>query len=107
LGDIQGLFKSVRVTVTDVPSMIADSSLGQTSIIVKNLTKVSVCIGGDSTVTFTNGYPLGLNENLSIGFAERSFQIAGFHKSEIWAVCDTGTSTTLAILAETKVKQSL
>jgi hypothetical protein len=107
VGDVQGTLIARRVNITDTPVKISDSYLGRCSILIKNLSKNYVYIGGKSNVTTADGYPIGLNENISVGIAERSFQITGFHAVEIWGVCLTGASTQLAVFEETKQVQKL
>ena len=105
MGDISGLFEAIRVPITDVPVKVTDSFLGRNSVLIKNLSKNYVYIGGKDTVNSSTGYPIGLNESLTVGIAERSFQVAGFFKAEIWAVCAPGASSSLALLQETKEVQ--
>lgn len=107
MGDIQGSLVARRVNITATPVKISDSYLGRCSILIKNLSKSTVYIGGTSAVTSADGYPIGINENISVGIAERSFQITGFHGVEVWGVCGAGMSSQVAVFEETKVVQKL
>ena len=111
MGDIQGIFTVRRMAIGDTPTFITDTSTGRNCIHIKNLTDVPVSIGGRDTVTFDTipdgGWPLGLNETISIGIAERSTQITGFHSVQVYGICALGTSTQIAIMEETKQEQRL
>jgi len=107
VGDVQGSLIARRVNISDVSIKISDSYLGRCSILIKNLTKNTVYIGGSSAVTSADGYPIGINESISVGIAERSMQITGFHSIEVWGVCAGGGISEVAVFEETKITQRL
>ena len=107
MGDIHGKLIARRVTLTSVPIKISDSGTGRCSILIKNLSVTTAYIGGDSSVSVVNGFPLENNESMTVGISERSFQITGFNSVDIYGVCGFGLTTEIAVFEESKVVQKL
>jgi len=98
MGDIRRGWGVKRLVVTAVPVLMVDSGIQVNCILVKNLGPGTLWVYPNNTITQATGYPLGINEALSIGMENRGAQEPERPIISIWAISDINTN--VAILTE-------
>jgi hypothetical protein len=98
MGDIRRGWGVIRLVVGAAPVMMVDSGVQVNCILVKNLGPGTLWIYPDNTLTQAIGYPLGVNEALSIGIENRGAQEPERPILSVWGMSDA--STNVAILTE-------
>jgi len=99
MGDIRRGWTVYRVPVGAVAVKLVDNSVHKNCILVKNLGPGTVWIHPKNIATQANGYPMGVNEAVSMGMEDRGAQEHERPIIEVWGVSDAASS--VAILAET------
>jgi len=84
-------FRTYQVTITDTPIMVVSQKMGRSLAQVKPVPpSPSLCfVGPDSGVNPINGFPL-----------ENGSEFTTSTEGPVWAVCQTGTYSTVAVHTE-------
>jgi hypothetical protein len=84
-------FRTYQVTITDTPIMVVSQKVGRSLAQVKPVPPApSLCfVGPDSGVNITSGFPL-----------ENGSEFTTSSEGPVWAVCDKGTYSTVAVHTE-------
>jgi hypothetical protein len=99
VADIARGFKVGRITVGAVAILVGDNTIHKNCLLIKNLGPGTLWIGPNSSVTSANGYPMGVNEALSIGLQDRSPEVPGWALIQVFGI--SNSSSQVATLAET------
>jgi len=111
MGDIREKLRARRVLVTDTPTLIADNLEYKNSVLLTNLSgfddkiyngsplPVTVYLdGAKDDVSITTGYPFLGCDKMVLGFQEKAPQVPGYHRIQLWGICEPGTQAEVAIL---------
>jgi hypothetical protein len=98
IGDIARGFRVDRYSVTAVPLLIGDNTIHKNCVLIKNMGPGTLWVYPNNTITQANGYPMGVNECLSIGMQDRSPEVPGWALIQVWAISNATTS--IAVLSE-------